>query len=88
MLKIIMEYFNRYILIIDRLDKKPYLERYYLFLRDRKNFPFNIFLHKFLKSDSEDLHDHPWNFISIILWGGYWEYTYELKDELKSKRGD
>jgi hypothetical protein len=23
-----------------------------------------------------DLHDHPWKFRSIILWGGYWEHSY------------
>ena len=44
-----MDYLGRYRLINDRSDQKPYLERYYLFLKDRKNFPFNIFLHKFFK---------------------------------------
>lgn len=73
--KKIMIYINRYRLIYDREDNEPYLERYYLFLKDRNNFPFNIFLHKFLKSDPDDLHDHPWGFISIPLYPGYWEYT-------------
>ncbi len=71
----IMNYFGRYRIIYDRVSEEPYLERYYLFLKDRKNFPFNIFLHRFLKSDPDDLHDHPWNFRTIILYGGYWEYT-------------
>ncbi len=71
----IMEYLGRRRIIYDRLDNEPYLERYYIFLRDRKNFPFNIFLHKFLKSDPDDLHDHPWAFRTIILSGGYWEFT-------------
>ena len=31
-----------------------------IYFKDRKDFPFNIFLHKFLKSDPDDLHDHPW----------------------------
>ena len=35
--------------IMDRLCNEPYLERYYLFLKDRNKFPFNVFLHKFLK---------------------------------------
>ena len=61
-IKSIMVRLNRYRLIIDRTTKEPYLERYYLFLKDRQIFPFNIFLHKFLKSDPDDLHDHPWNF--------------------------
>lgn len=71
----IMTYFGRYRIINDRSDKEPYLERYYLFLKDRDKFPFNIFLHKFLKSDPDDLHDHPWSYISIPLYPGYWEYT-------------
>lgn len=71
----LLEKCNRKLIIKDRIDDEDYLERYYLFLRNRKTFPFNIFLHKFLKSDSEDLHDHPWDFTTIILTGGYWEYT-------------
>jgi hypothetical protein len=75
----IMEYLGRRRIIYDRLDNEPYLERYYLFLKDRKDFPFNIFLHKFLKSDPDDLHDHPWAFRTLILSGGYWEFTDEGK---------
>lgn len=37
---------------------------------------FSICLHKLLESDSDaHLHSHPWNFASLILWGGYWEET-------------
>ena len=74
-LHMLMKYLDRYRLINDRKDQKPYLERYYLFLKDRKNFPFNIFVHKFLSSDPDDLHDHPWGFISIPLYPGYYEHT-------------
>ena len=62
-----VNYLGRYRVINDRQDKEPYLERYYLFLKDRENFPFNIFLHKFLKSDPDDLHDHPWSYFSFII---------------------
>ena len=62
-------------IVYDRIDNEPYLERYYLFLKERENFPFNIFLHKFLKSDIDDLHDHPWPFATLILKGGYYEWT-------------
>ena len=82
----IFNYTNRYRLICDRIDKKPYLERYYIFLKNRDKFPFNIFIHKFLKSDFEDLHDHPWDFISIPIWPGYWEYTYDNNIILKKWR--
>jgi hypothetical protein len=44
-------------IVYDRENNEPYLERYYLFLKDRKRFPFNIFLHKFLKGDPDHVHD-------------------------------
>lgn len=61
-------------IIMDRINDEPYLERYYLFLKDRNLFPFNVFLHKFLKSDPDDVHDHPWPYATLILKGGYWEW--------------
>lgn len=75
----IMQYLGRHRIINDRIDKEPYLERFYLFLQDRTTFPFNVFLHRFIKSDPDDYHDHPWSYRTLILWGGYWEYTDEGK---------
>jgi hypothetical protein len=75
MLKKILTRLGRYRVIMDREDNEPYLERYYIFLKDRQWFPFNVFIHKFLKSDPDDLHDHPWPYMTIILRGGYWEWT-------------
>lgn len=57
--------------IISREDGTPYLIRTYLF----KSKSFQIVIHKVLQSDPDCLHDHPWNFISLILKGGYWEGT-------------
>jgi len=74
-----MKYLGRHRIILDKQNSKPYLERFYLFIKERDDFPFNIFLHRFLNSDPDDLHDHPWNFRSIILLGGYWEYTEKGK---------
>lgn len=71
----LLERLGRKRIILDRESQEPYLTRYYLFLKDRKWFPFNIFIHNFHKSDPDDLHDHPWPFITIILKGGYWEHT-------------
>ena len=62
-------------IVMDRRDNEPYLERYYLFLKDRTRFPFNVFLHKFIKSDPDDVHDHPWPYATVILKGGYWEWV-------------
>jgi hypothetical protein len=32
-------------------------------------------LHKFYRSDADELHDHPWTFWTFILWRGYIEHT-------------
>ena len=61
--------------IMDRTENEPYLERYYLFLNTREHFPFNIFLHRFLKGDPDDVHDHPWPYATFILAGGYYEWV-------------
>jgi len=70
-----LERIGRKRIVMDRQNDEPYLERYYLFLKDRQRFPFNIFLHKFLKSDPDDVHDHPWPYSTLILKGGYYEWT-------------
>ena len=49
--------------------------------KDRKRFPFNIFLHHFLKGDPDDVHDHPWNYATIILKGGYYEWVATFNPE-------
>ena len=71
----IMDKLGRRRIITDRDGKVPYLIRYYLFLKERKNFPFNITLHKVLVSDEPTLHDHPWSYATLILKGGYYENT-------------
>jgi hypothetical protein len=70
-------------IVLDRESNDPYLERYYIFLKDRKHFPFNVFIHKFLKSDPDDVHDHPWPYATMILKGGYYEWIpqFNSKDE-------
>ncbi len=78
MLLKLLDLLDRKRIIYDRVNDKPYLERYYLFLKDRKHFPFNIFLHKFLKGDPDDVHDHPWSYCTFILAGGYYEWVPEF----------
>lgn len=70
-----LEKIDRKRIVMDRQNNQPYLERYYVFLKDRKRFPFNVFIHKFLKSDPDDVHDHPWPYATLILKGGYYEWT-------------
>ena len=74
---------NRKRIIMDRgaswpdYDKaEPLMIRYYPLFRKRpKWFPFNVFIHKILKSDLGDLHDHYWSYLKVILKGGYKETT-------------
>jgi hypothetical protein len=82
-----LEKIGRKRVILDRESNEPYLERYYVFLKDRTWFPFNVFLHKFLKSDPDDLHDHPWSYATLILKGGYYEWT-PLFDSQGAKIGE
>jgi hypothetical protein len=76
-----LEQIGRKCVVMDRQNNEPYLERYYLFLKDRKKFPFNIFLHKFLKGDPDDVHDHPWPYATLILKGGYYEWIPQFNSE-------
>lgn len=76
-----LERIGRKRIIYDRVNNEPYVERYYLFLKERDRFPFNVFLHKFLKGDPDDLHDHPWPYATLILRGGYYEYVPEFDNK-------
>lgn len=71
----IMNKLGRYRLIPDRATGADYLHRYYIFLKDRTSFPFNVTLHKIVRSDDPIMHDHPWSYTTLILKGGYWEHT-------------
>ena len=77
----LLEKLDRKRIIMDRNSNEPYLERYYLFLKDRTWFPFNAFIHKFLKSDPDDVHDHPWPYATLILKGGYYEWIPEFNSK-------
>lgn len=67
--------------VLDRLFEKkvivncardPYLHRWYVFRTER----MGLFIHKFVRSDEDRaLHDHPWSFFVIPLWGGYIEHS-------------
>ena len=52
-------------------DDQAYLDRWPLALT-----PWGrVYLHRFHAPDPACLHDHPWSFWSLVLWGGYWETT-------------
>lgn len=56
-----------------RVGGEPYLVRY----RILKTPWFGVYLHHILVSDRDRaLHDHPWSFFSLVLWGAYKEYLF------------
>lgn len=61
--------------------QKPYLMRFTIIETSK----FAIYFHKFLRSDADDLHDHPWNYRSFVLWPGYNEVTFSDRDRLFRK---
>lgn len=83
----LLERLDRKRIIMDRQCNEPLLTRYYLFLKERKHFPFNVFLHKFHKGDPGDVHDHPWPYFTLILKGGYYEWVLENGAETRKWRG-
>lgn len=63
--------------LISQFDT-PYMERYFL-LGNNKGSGSRF--HHILKSDVADLHDHPWNFVSVIISGRYIETTPTTEHE-------
>lgn len=59
--------------VVKDQDGRPYMHRYYL-RHDPKNG--DVRFHHILESDdARALHDHPWDFASLILTGAYLEHT-------------
>lgn len=55
-------------------DRDLYLIRWFV-IRTKH---LGLFIHKFVRSDEDRaLHDHPWSFLVIPIWRGYWEH-YEI----------
>jgi hypothetical protein len=53
--------------------ENPYLKRWYLY---RSLEEGSVYLHQMLRDDDDRaLHDHPWDFFSFLLAGGYREHT-------------
>ena len=63
----LMNALGRYRLIPDRRTGADYMHRYYLLCKNRRWFPFNVTLHKIVRSDDPIFHDHPWPYLTIIL---------------------
>lgn len=53
-------------------DRDIYLHRWFLI----RNRFFAVYIHKFVRSDEDRAcHDHPWDFLVIPIWRGYWEWS-------------
>lgn len=65
-------------IVIQRDDGIPYLIRRTLLSLGKF---FSIKYHQILQSDEACSHDHPWPFITIILSGGYFEWTPKSQKE-------
>lgn len=60
-------------------DGAPYLERYYV----GQLFGVTVYLHRFVGCDGDpELHDHPWNALSIVLSGSYVELRGRLDGDV------
>lgn len=85
----ILEKLGRKKIIHARDGDEEYMHRFYLLFKPRNDNSENInrvnlFLHNFKSSDDPILHDHPWNWFSLVLKGGYHEH---YKDGSKKWRG-
>jgi hypothetical protein len=71
--------------LIARAMKTPfvhlegYMNRYWLlpygwFFKRKGLFDWAARIHQILRSDDDRaFHDHPWNYVTVVLRGGYWE---------------
>jgi hypothetical protein len=65
-------------------QEQLYLRRYYI----AETRWGNIFLHNICRSDDDpDPHDHPWNFLTIVLKGSYYDEAYDFLARDLSKQG-
>lgn len=60
-------------LITGRETDDVYMERYIVF----KSLLFSIYLHRFLRSDHDVPHDHPWSFLTYVARVGYEERVWK-----------
>jgi hypothetical protein len=69
--------------------EEPYMMRWWVIPRNRL---FNVYLHRFLRSDDDRaLHDHPWWNLSFLLSGSYLEHTISaggINRRIRREAGD
>lgn len=71
------------------INGDKYLIRYRPFFWVRRHWPRigwlrGLYLHHILRSDrARELHDHPFDFSTRVLWGGYWEHLLVNGEEVR-----
>jgi hypothetical protein len=65
-------------------EKDPHMHRWYIIPRNRF---FNIYLHRFMRSDERIMHDHRWWSLSIMLEGGCVEHILDEEKEEEKEVG-
>ena len=60
---------------------RPYMERFFVLGPHSRAPGLTARYHHILTSDSHHLHDHPWDFISVIITGSYVETTPTSEQE-------
>lgn len=78
---------NKYWVITGRpnegtMKEVPYLVRYFVF----RSKWLSVYIHRFLRSDTDGLHNHPWNFATLLLEGGYKEHTFFGVNERSARK--
>jgi len=59
-------------------DKTPYMDRWFVVPRNPAG---GVYIHRILRSDKDVPHDHPWDFTSYVLQGGYTEERPGLPEQ-------
>ncbi len=77
MIAMLKAWWRRFRYVVE-LDGEPYLVRYRLI-----RTPWGgLYLHHILRSDkARHLHDHPFDFWTLIIWGSYEEFRPALREE-------
>jgi len=47
-----------------------------------------LYIHRFMRSDADDPHDHPWNFFTYVISGGYDEVCYSKVPQKSCNQGE
>ncbi len=62
-------------------NNEVFLVRYIFF----KSKAFSIYIHRFLHSDADAPHNHPWDFYTYVVENGYQEYFYDISKPIVEK---